>query len=235
MKKIIYGFLSLIAVMTVSCKDDDVSVVTSPVARGSVIDDMGNNYEWVRIGNLDWTTSNALNGASMLDVEYLYWGDWENLFDDDDQEELIENYLPVHGNLMTYEEAMASAPDGWRLPSDEDWKNLERALGMSDADNMGWRGAGVASRLMDKAGVGLGLSLGGNIRSIIQNGGDYTVTFDSNGEYGYYWTSTIEPSYTDHHAAYFRKLVYGVDKVERQCTTTQSYYSVRWCRDAKTD
>ena len=30
-----------------------------------------------------------------------------------------------HGNLYTWEEALAACPEGWRLPTDEDWQNLE--------------------------------------------------------------------------------------------------------------
>lgn len=234
MNKIIYTLLLFVSVLMVSCNDDDVTIVSSPAARGTVTDDMGNTYNWVRIGNLDWTTSNARNGKSMLDVEYLDWN-WENLFDEEEQAELIDNYLPVHGNLMTYDDAVASAPDGWRLPSDEDWKALERALGMTDADNMGWRGEGVASRLMEKGGAEMALSLGGNIRSTVRFDGNYTYAFDSNGECGYYWTSTIEPSYVDERLAYFRKLVAGYGMVERRYTSAESYYSVRWCRDARND
>ena len=52
-------------------------------------------------------------------------------------------------------------------------------------------------------------------------------------EYGYYWTSTIDPSYTDHEAAYYRKLCFGRGSVERQCGTTDKLMNVRWVRDAR--
>ena len=59
-------------------------------------------------------------------------------YGDDD----LEADYDKHGNLYTWEEANTLCPDGWRLPTDEDWKNLERALGMSqaDANQKGWRG-----------------------------------------------------------------------------------------------
>jgi len=232
MKKYLYTLLLLVPMVFTSCDDDDVNIVNVPSAQGSVMDDMGNTYNWVRIGNLDWTTSNALNGESMLYAEYIEYGAWTDLFLDETKEELKTSYIPYHGNLMDFEEAVASAPDGWRLPSDEDWKNLERALGMSDADAMGWRGAGVAARLMDKGGVGLGFTFGGNIRSILDNSGLYSFEFDSVDEAGYYWTSTINPSYDEEPTAYFRKLVNGVGGVERRCTSAESRFSVRWCRNA---
>lgn len=37
--------------------------------------------------------------------------------------ELVKAYYTTYGNLYTYEEAVANAPAGWRLPTDEDWKN----------------------------------------------------------------------------------------------------------------
>jgi len=39
-----------------------------------------------------------------------------------------------YGPLYTWEAANVSCPEGWHLPSDSDWKTLERSLGMSDFD-----------------------------------------------------------------------------------------------------
>lgn len=240
MKKIIYALLAIAPMMLSSCDDDDVDFVTSPTASGTVTDDMGNVYDWVRVGNLDWTTSNARNGLPF--TEYQYWDNFrwsyvsiDYIFDYSDADDYVENgYFPQFGNLMSFEEACNSAPAGWRLPTDEDWKNLERALGMTDADNKGWRGAnGVASRLMEsESGVGLGLQLGGgSVRT--QTYGWMELSLSSVKEAGYFWTSTAEPSYVDEPMAYFRKLVYGVDGVERQCSHVENLMSVRWCRDAE--
>ena len=33
--------------------------------------------------------------------------------------------------LYTYEGALKAVPEGWRLPTDDDWKKLEATLGMS--------------------------------------------------------------------------------------------------------
>lgn len=68
-------------------------------------------------------------------------------------EEADENnggYASEYGLLYTYEGALAAVPDGWRLPSDEDWMKLEMTLGMSadEAKKVNeWRGAGLASVL----------------------------------------------------------------------------------------
>lgn len=153
---------------------------------------------------------------------------------DDEQEDIRKNYLPIYGNLMSYEEAVASAPEGWRLPSDEDWQALERTLGMKDAGNMGWRGTdGVAYKLMEEGtGSELALKIGGvcTWKAVY---GWMELNLDYVKEYGYYWTSTINPSYTEHEAAYYRKLCFGQGGVERQCGKTDKMMSVRWVRDVK--
>lgn len=41
------------------------------------------------------------------------------------------HYSETYGLLYTYDAALAAIPEGWRLPSDADWKNLEKALGMT--------------------------------------------------------------------------------------------------------
>ncbi len=234
--KNIYFFMTLCAVVILSaCNSDDDVPVVAPLERGVVVDDMGNSYGWVRIGDLDWTTSNAMNGPGCYDATYE--GNWgpENVFDPRYSQYAFmrDEYIPAYGNLMSYDDAIESAPEGWRLPSDEDWKNLERALGMKDPDNLGWRGDGILPVLTSKeSGSQLGLRFGGGIIRK-QSYGMLNLTFLFFKEYGYFWTSTVDPKNQDDPMAYFRKIVFGVDGVERQAGSQQYLLSVRWCRDAK--
>ncbi|MCM1313062.1 MAG: fibrobacter succinogenes major paralogous domain-containing protein [Bacteroides sp.] len=228
------NYIFLLAVLTigfVSCSDDDEQVII-PKERGTVTDDEGNEYEWVRIGDLDWTTSNAQNGSPCYDASYPgTWGD-NYVFEENEVEYMIEEYMPEYGNLMTFEDAMDSAPEGWRLPTDEDWKNLERNLGMgTDINAIGWR-TGAAKLMMQKEeGTTLNMLLGGGI---IWTASYYLeLKFMHFKEYGYYWTSTIDESYKDFQAAYYRKLCFGKDAVERRATKTSRLMSVRWVRDAE--
>ena len=117
--------ICLLAILTLAaCSDDGNDVNLTPTATGTVTDSEGNEYGWVRIGNLDWTTSNARNGSPVWNEEYynesMGW-DSSVLFDADTLE-----YFNAYGNLLSYEEAIVSAPEGWRLPTDDDWKSLER-------------------------------------------------------------------------------------------------------------
>lgn len=235
MKQLLYALVILAPIGFASCNDDD-DYVTAPTASGTVMDDQGNTYEWVRIGNLDWTTSNARNGLSCTEVEY-FDGNKYYFVVDDDIDYYTDEFIPQYGNLMSYEEAVKSAPDGWRLPSDEDWKALERALGMEDADNKGLRGTnGVATRLMSSDGVGFKALLAGG--AIYQKAGGmnvYEMYITSTKEYGFYWTSTEDNTYEDVQTAYYRKFIYGYPGIDRQVGRTENLMSVRWCRNAVND
>lgn len=54
-----------------------------------------------------------------------------------------------------FEDAKNSCPDGWHLPSDNEWKKLEMTLGMSynEANDDGWRGNNPGQgKLLKKGG-----------------------------------------------------------------------------------
>ncbi|CDA83810.1 putative uncharacterized protein [Bacteroides sp. CAG:754] len=231
--KYLINYMWVIAVVLLTACGDDESSVVVPSDRGTVADTDGNVYNWVRIGDLQWTTSNARNGTDMCDLQYFDGWDYVDAFSESKKEELRKDYIPVYGNLMSYEDALASAPEGWRLPSDEDWQALERMLGMADTDSKGWRGKDSAFKMMEETGgTELALRIGG-ICTWKAVYGWMELELDYVKEYGYYWTSTIDPSYTDHEAAYYRKLCFGRGSVERQCGTTDKLMNVRWVRDAR--
>lgn len=136
MKKIIISLACCASLA--ACKDDNLPSII-PSARGTVTDDKGNTYNWVRIGNQDWTTSNAKNGTNAAELTYYNGFGYVDAFSETQQKDFAENYYPFYGNLLSFEEAKASAPEGWRLPSDEDWQILERTLGMDHTAVLRWR------------------------------------------------------------------------------------------------
>lgn len=99
------------------------------LAQESFIDERdGQIYPLVRIGEQVWMQENmryALPGATALPPE------------------VPQNY----GYLYNWQAALKACPSGWKLPSDEDWKTLERFLGMSEEElhlRFKYRGADTA-------------------------------------------------------------------------------------------
>lgn len=225
----------LAALVLVACSDDDNGLAVEPTAHGTVTDNQGNTYGWVRIGDQEWTTENARNGSRVWNVEYYVpdYGSYETISFDAD----TTDYFNEYGNLLSYEEALASAPEGWRLPTDDDWKKLERAMGMGgEVDRTGWRGSIASLLTRSDQGAELGLKLGG---SVLYSSETYGVgcLLKYDREAGYYWTSTVDeskPGGDGYRMVFFRKLVSGQEGVERQSgNNSNKYMSVRWVRDVR--
>lgn len=53
-----------------------------------------------------------------------------------------------YGLLYTYEGARDAVPDGWRIPSEDDWNDLRQAVGLETTDNQ-YLGSGVVGKLME--------------------------------------------------------------------------------------
>ena len=140
-----------------------------------------------------------------------------------------------YGNLYSWEEIEEIVPEGWRVASDEDWKNLEKALGMSlkEADKEGWRGGNVATLMMQKEeGTGFALQLSG---CAWQNGAyDKYIHLNSVNEYGYFWTSTEDKdNELTVSTVWFRKIFATQSTVYRGTSPLDILMRVRCCRDAQ--
>jgi len=85
---------------------------------GSFIDARDNHsYKWVRIGNHVWMAENLSYKASS--------GCWAYGND--------QNNVKTYGYLYDWETAKKVCPDGWHLPSDDEWSTLTNNLGIDVA------------------------------------------------------------------------------------------------------
>lgn len=218
--------LSCIMIMTSCSKDSDNETIVDITknVRGTYVDERdGNVYNYITIGGLDWMTDNCKYDLGDDELRAVYetqqipgdYGVTTNA-------ETIEKY----GYLYSFSGAQQAAPEGWRVPTDEDWKSLEIALGMTkeEADGDEWRGNGVATIMNSE--TGMNMVYGGFI--------DLNSTSWASKSYfinaaGMYWTSTSPAE----GLGYMRKILYKSNQVYRHTTKTNNKLSVRFVRDAE--
>lgn len=222
-------FLALTLGSMSSCSDDDEIPSVTPTDTGVMQDKDGNEYKWVRIGNLDWMAENLHCGIPFYeDADNDKWGIILSLPGDIPT---CEQYFQTFGNYYSWQEAMDNAPDGWRLPTDEDWKKLEKELGMksSDLDNEGWRNGSSYLMTQDGEGTLLNMRYGGCICYF----GYYNMSIYHYYDFGYYWTAT-STVVNNEPAAYARMITPGRNAVNRlQVLQEKRFMSVRYVRDAQ--
>ncbi len=138
---------------------------------GTMSDTDDNTYKTIQIGNQVWMAENLrvttyADGTAIPLVEDD--AAWKALGPDDMAYCWYDNNASnkyMYGALYTWGAAMHGAassdanpsgvqgvcPDGWHLPGDEEWKELEMYLGMSqrDADTSGYRGTDEGGKLKE--------------------------------------------------------------------------------------
>jgi len=163
-----------------------ISFTTQEGSSGSTFTDPRDDkvYQTVAIGNQEWMAENLAYAPSSGN----YWA-----YDNDDTN--VETY----GYLYDWETACDVCPDGWHLPSDEEWKELEMAIGMpqAEADVIGWRGTNESSKLAGNAGLWADGALvndedfGTSGFTALPGGSRYGHGyFDFIGYHGYWWSAT---------------------------------------------
>ena len=180
----------------------------------------GKTYKTVKIGNQVWMAENLnyyTNSGS-----YCY----------DDKISNCEKY----GRLYDWKTAKKVCPAGWHLPSDDEWKELEMALGMSqaEADNTAYRGTNEGSKLAGNASLwadGLlenDAEFGTSGFTALPGGGRYVDgDFYGIGSYGDWWSATEG----DANYAWSRGLGYFDSNVNRGDCYKDLGFSVRCLRD----
>lgn len=222
-----------LGLVLMGCSDDDAPVAVAPDGAGTFVDVRdGAEYHYLRYGDQEWTCENARYVIRDANVCSFYQpADWEwgsGAFEDFDT-----RYYDKFGCLYSYEAAIQAVPDGWRLPTDEDWKKLERHFGMSaaEADALGWRG-GAARAMKERTDdfSTLCILMGGYFTDYTAGG---TLGWRHMSFYGYYWTATQDTSKGSGY--YFaRKFAYNQDGVWRHSMEKDHYkLYARFVRDVR--
>ena len=219
-------------------------VLMVPVIWGqdTVTDIDGNVYQTVQIGDQLWMKENLkvthYNNGDEIPTGYSN-DDWANLstgayavYDDN------ESNANTYGNLYNWyavDDSRAIAPEGWHVSTDDEIKELEMYLGMSqeEADSWGWRGtdgggklkeAGIAHWASPNTGAtnesGFTALPGG---SRFYNDGIY----QNMGGLGYFWSSSED----DSNYAWIRLLSYNFPGIHRGNYNKRSGFSVRCVKD----
>jgi len=129
-------------------------------------------------------------------------------------------YAHRHGRLYTWDAAKAACPEGWHLPTREEWDALVKACGGKEAAGKklkaksGWNEDGNGT---DDFGFS---ALPGGYRD---SGGDF---YDA-GNYGLWWTAT-EDSEGD---AYSRNMFCNLDDVYEHDDDKSNGFSARCVQD----
>lgn len=226
MSKIHYYIIALLwsCLSFTSCSNDDETPTDqiAPSTTGTFTDTRdGENYNWVRYGNLEWMAENFR--YNLNDQEQTC-----RLYKIDNKAVDVKKY----GRLYTHVGALNACPEGWRLPTDEDWKNLEIQLGMSatDADKMGYR-SNIANRMLNEydSQPALNLTLAGYYTPNMTMG---LTGYRFIGSKAYYWTASTDTDKGENFFI-FRELIANSPSVRRQSTTDSFFMSVRYVRDAQ--
>ena len=211
---------------------------------GTVTDIDGNVYETIQIGEQLWMAQNLKvthynNGDEMPNLTIN--NDWTSASigaysDYDNNPTNSETYGKLY-NWYTVNDERGICPEGYHVPSDDEYSELEVYLGMSESetDIIGFRGTNEGSKLAGNSELwNIGVlvidpefgtsgfdALPAGYR--VYSSGD----FDTVGKHCYFWSS----SENSNSHAWYRNLLYFNTRVYRNSPSKQSGFSIRCLAD----
>ena len=208
---------------------------------GTVTDIDGNIYQTIKIGNKWWMAENLRvvcyrNGDSIPNVtDNTEWTDLTNgAYCNYDNDSFIAATYGRLYNWYAVDDSRGIAPGGWHVPTDEEWKELERYLGMSESEvnNTGYRGTDEGGKLKETGVVHWEIPNSGatNESGFTALPGGSRVgsgSYLSKGNSSTFWSSMeINDS-----IAWSRSLGYYDSEIYRTGSIKYSGFSVRCIRD----
>jgi len=201
----------------------------------------GNVYQTVQIGNQIWMAENLKtthysNGDAIPNVTDNT--EWSNLttgaycsYNNNDSN--INTYGLLY-NWYAVNDSRNIAPEGWHIPTDEEWKQLEMFLGMSQgwADAIGSRGTDEGGKLKEAgtthwSSPNTGATNSSGFSSVPGGSRHYGGACYDYGYTAYFWSTTEYSSNT----ALYRALGYLRSDVGRHNNDKRSGFSVRCIKD----
>ena len=201
----------------------------------------GDTYSTIQIGDQLWMAENLkvthYRDGTPIPTGYSNseWGDLETgayaVYDDDESNAdtygYLYNWYAVDTGIL--------APEGWHVPADEEWMELEMALGMNESEVQVWgyRGTNEGSQLAGNADLWTDGDLENNEAfgtsgfDALPGGyrGNYDSRYDDMGRYGFFRSSTESTN------VWIRQLSYNNSKVSRLMGGQTSGFAVRCIRD----
>jgi uncharacterized protein (TIGR02145 family) len=143
----------------------------------------------------------------------------------------------VYGRLYTFDEANQVCPNGWHLPTDEEWKTMEMTLGMSaiQADALNDRGTDEGVQLKSgeewNSSVNVGVEGTNSVGFNALPSGEWNPSFGpffGLGAEASYWTASVRDTTG---AAWMRALTYDNATIKRSYATPKMGFACRCVED----
>ena len=230
---------------------DQINALQSATGSGSVTDQDGNTYDYLTYGDQVWTVENAemvtyRDGTPIPEVtdptqwNNLTTGAW-SYYNNDPTKPRLYNWYAVMGIHDTDPNSPNKefAPQGWHVPSDDEWTTLENHLIANGYNYDGTTtGNKIAKAMASKTGWVSSTDTGviGNDQSLNNDSGfnafpeGYRLSFGSfydEGTNAVFWSSTE----INANSAWFRLLIYYSSDLSRYDSSKQDGFSVRFVRD----
>jgi uncharacterized protein (TIGR02145 family) len=201
----------------------------------------GNLYKTTLIGKYWWTAENLKTTRYNDGVQIPLVKDQSSWFRLNHDAFCFyqnnENYADTFGFLYNWYTVSSGkiCPDGWRVPTDQEWKYLEgftdskHGFGDSVWGKMGLRGYDVGLKLKSANGWRPGAKGTDDFGFKGLPGGERLSRFYAGGSSGFWWSSSEASS----SSAYYRNLIYSFEQVARDTHPKRMGFSVRCIKDKK--